>query len=702
MQTKTTHPPIPVNLFAFFAFLLLFFLVPAHCLASPNEVIRVHVSPEGNDAWSGSTAETNAAGTDGPLRTLSAARDRIRQIRAESPVDTGVIVYLRGGKYFLNQPLTLTKEDGGTEKAPVVYTAYKCEPVHLIAGREVPNFEPVSNPEVLNRLGQEARKSVLQADLKALGITDFGKLTTRGFGRPVLPAGLELFFNNQPMTIARWPNTGWAMIDKTPGGPKGGRFTYTENRPSTWAASEDIWVHGFWTHDWADSYERVKSINPATKTIETHPPHGVYGYLPKHRYYILNVLEELDRPGEWYLDRSSGMLYFWPPEPIKKSAPPVVSLVENILSLKDCSWVSFRGMTFEYTRGTAVRINGDTGNTIENCTLRNLGNRAVQIGGGTKNGVRSCTIYNTGDGGIALSGGNTSTLEPAGHFAENNHIHHYNRWCLTYRPAIGISGVGNRISRNRIHDGPHNAIQLGGNDHLIEYNEIYNVCTESDDVGAFYAGRSWVSRGTVIQYNYFHHIHSAADRYRHGSRVVYLDDAASGFTIRGNIFYKAGSLCAINIGGGRDNLVENNIFIDCKKGVLIDTRGVGWAKGHIAKGGGWKMYEKLEKVKFNQPPYSIRYPKLATILEETPAEPRGNALNRNLAVRTQLLSMPKSHQHLLAHRDNWSTDTDPGFTDAAKENFQLKETSEVFQQIPNFQNIPTQKIGPNFQSKETD
>lgn len=673
---------------------IVFLLLLPHTFANGGGIKAtcLYISPSGNDYWSGRLFESNPEQTDGPLKTLDAARDKIRQMKS-SNAETGPIqVCLRGGDYFLDKPFELTAADSGTENAPVCYAACPGQAVRLTAGVPVTHFQNVANPEILGRFKKECRSHILQADLKALGITDLGTFSNRGFGRATKPAALELFCQGRPMTVSRWPNTGWALIDTVPNGTNGGQFTYTEDQPGTWAKSDDIWVHGFWTQDWADSYERVKSIDPAGRIIETYPPHGCYGYTEKHRYYVLNVLEELDSPGEWYLDRANSLLYFWPPEPISNDYP-VVSIGENLLSLEACSHVIFRNMTFEYCRGTAIQIKGGTGNAIDNCTLRNIGNRGIRLSGGSDNGVKNCDIYNTGDGGVAISGGNVKTLEPGGLYADNNHIHHYNRWCLTYRPAVGISGVGNRIAHNCIHDGPHNAIQLGGNDHLVEYNEIYNVCTDSDDVGAFYSGRSWVDRGTIIRHNYFHHIHSAADRMRHGSRVVYLDDAASGFTIYGNVFYKAGSLCAVNVGGGRDNRIENNIFIDCKLGAHIDHRGLGWASDHISKGGGWRMYEKLEQVNYDQPPYSTRYPKLATILQEAPAEPRGNALINNLAVRTPMLKMPESHQHLLINTGNWSTDSDPGFVDAENGDFRFKTNSEIFNNIPGFKPIPFNTIG---------
>ena len=123
---------------------------------------------------------------------------------------------------------------------------------------------------------------------------------------------------------------------------------------------------------------------------------------------------------------------------------------------------------------------------------------------------------------IALSGGDRITLAPAGLAAENNHIHHYSRWNRICRPAVSLDGVGNRVAHNLIDNAPHQAISFGGNDHLIELNEIHSVCYESNDAGAIYSGRNWTMRGTVIRHNYFHHINGFEGR---GCVGVYLDDS---------------------------------------------------------------------------------------------------------------------------------------------------------------------------------
>ena len=323
--------------------------------------------------------------------------------------------------------------------------------VRLVGGKKIPksSFKPVSNPEVLARINQVAKNKVLRVDLQEVGITDYGKLESRGKGRPEPPSALELFFQERPMQLARYPNKGWLKIASVPEEVKGGGFIYSDGNHESWTNADEIWMHGYWKHPWADSYERVKSLNFKTKEVLTYPPHGCYGYYEGGRFYFLNILEELDSPGEWYLDREHGFLYFWPPAPII-GGEAYVSLIETLIAMNDVSYVTFLGLHLEGCRGTAVTMEGGHHNQLASCTLRNIGKQAVTISGGTHNGVMGCDVLETGYGGIRLNGGNRKTLSPAQHYTENNHIYRYSRWCRTCSPAISLEGVGNRASHNRI------------------------------------------------------------------------------------------------------------------------------------------------------------------------------------------------------------------------------------------------------------
>ncbi len=213
-----------------------------------------------------------------------------------------------------------------------------------------------------------------------------------------------------------------------------GGFFYESDRPARWKSKENIWIHGYWAYDWANSYERIAELDVTRRFIRTAEPYGNYGFNKKQRFYFLNILEELDEPGEWYVDKKAGILYFWPPSPIE-SGEALFSLLEQpLVTLKDASHVTMRGIVFEGTRGNAFEINGGEGNRIAGCLVCNIGDWAVMISGGKNHGVQSCDIFDTGDGGVSLEGGDRQTLTPGGHYVENCHFARLGRWSKCYVP----------------------------------------------------------------------------------------------------------------------------------------------------------------------------------------------------------------------------------------------------------------------------
>jgi hypothetical protein len=642
------------------------------------------VSPQGNDANPGTGAK--------PFATLERARDAMRKLKTQSS-KLKVEVVVRGGTYELVRPFELTAEDSGSTKAPVVYRARKGEQVRISGGKTVTGWKPVSDASVLNRLDPAARGQVVQADLRALGVSDFGTMGG-GFALGGGP-GLELFFNDQPMTLARFPNDGFIKVTNVLGqtlvdvrgtkGCKEGVFAYDSDRPARWAGEKNAWVLGYWFWDWAEGRHRVEAIDAERKVMTLAKPHHSFGYRKGQWFYGYNLLCEIDQPGEWYLDRDAGTLYFWPPSAIEKGRA-VVSVLSNLVTMTSASHVTLRGLTFEAARNDAIILKGCTNSLIAGCTIRNVGSWAVSVGDGEKTGVVSCDIYATGDGGINISGGNMKTLTPAGLYAENNHVHHWSRWNRMYRPAIMITGVGNRAAHNLLENSPHTAIGFGGNDHVIEFNEIHSVCHESNDAGAIYAGRNWTMRGTVIRCNYLHHINGFEGR---GCVGVYLDDMYCGTAIVSNLFYKVTR--AAFIGGGHDNTIANNIFVDCKPAVHVDARGMGWAhampEGLVKEG---REKGTLNGIRFTEPPYSTRYPKLIGILDNDPAAPTGSLVARNVCRGGTWDGMEKKAKPFITLEDNL-LDADPRFVNAAKLNFQLRNDSPAFKL--GFKKFPIEKTG---------
>lgn len=651
--------------------------------------LQFYLSPAGDDRWSGRLPAPNRMKSDGPFASLERARDAIRAWRQSGTTFQGAVVSLRGGVYHPHRSFALTAEDGGTAAAPILYRAYRNERVLLSGGRDVVGWKPVTAPAIRARLGPAARAHVLQADLKAQGITDYGTITRRAMGGSLQPMPLELFFQGRPMTLARWPNQGWLKIAGAPAGQNGGRFTYNSDRPRRWAPNDDLWAHGYWTWDWADSYEHVRSLDLEKREVATEPPHGVYGYTPGKRFYFLNVLEEIDEPGEYYLDRRSGALYFWPPAPIAARKATVSMLDAPLVKIQNAAHVHLIGLTLAEARGMGAAISGGEGDLIAGCAFRNLGTVAVRIEGGKQHQVAGCDIRDTGEGGVILEGGDRQTLVPGGHSVVNTSFTRYNRWVRTYCPAVRISGVGNRIAHCRIHNAPHNAILLSGNDHVIEFNEIDDVCRETGDAGAVYMGRDMTMRGSVIRENYFHDLRAGGLPGEPGFTevmAVYLDDCFCGTTVSGNLFVRAGR--AVMIGGGRDNTVENNLFVDCHPAVHVDARGTSWAKFWF-DGRDPAIMNGLKAVHFDQPPYSTRYPRLAHLLEDEPAVPKGNRIERNIYFEGRWLEL-QDHLTPDVAIGNW-TEGDPGFIAPGKGDFRLRPDAPALR--IGFQPIPVAKIG---------
>lgn len=671
--------------------------IAAHPAAEASKVLEFYVAPNGDDHWSGRLATPNAAGTDGPFATLEHARDAIRAARQGTGANgSGATINLRAGTYRLASTFALESQDGGaTSAAPILYRAYRNEAVRLVGGQEVKGWQPVQDKTILQRLDPAARDHVLQADLRAQGITDYGHLTARGFGRPTTPAALELFFQDRPMTLARWPNgDAWATIQGAPKGPEGGVFTCDSDRLARWTQADDVWVHGYWTYDWADTYEKVAAIDPVKHEIATQPPHGVYGYAPGRRFYALNILEELDTPGEYYLDRKTGILYFWPPAAIEQSKTVVSMLEAPLITLHHAAHITLRGLTLEDTRGSAIEINDCQDCLVAGCTLRNLGTDGINISGGARCGVQACDIYEVGDSGVHLSGGDRKTLTPGAHYVVNCEIYHQSRWDRTYRPAIGIDGVGNLAAHNRIHDGPHNAILMGGNDHIVEYNDISHVCTQTGDAGAVYMGRDLVQRGTIVRFNYFHDIGPTIHATEQGRytevMAVYLDDCYCGVTIQGNLFERAGR--SIMLGGGRDNTIENNIFVDCNPAIHVDQRGKSWAAKYFLPNSEWRILEHVQEVPYNQPPYSTRYPHLANILNDDPSAAKYNRILHNIRFGSGkwIDWLDGMSAQTVETRDNW-TEGDPGFVAPANHDYRLRPNAPALKL--GFHPLPLSKIG---------
>ena len=660
-----------------------------------SEAVELHVATNGSDRNPGTAKK--------PFATLVRAREAVRKLKSKKLEPIVVIVH--GGTYFQKSTFELTTADSGTAQHPITWKAAPNEAVHLTGGPALTSkaFRPVKDKAILARLDPGAASKVVQLDLSRFTSEPIPALPEKFRGAPAAP---ELFFNGQRMTIARWPNKGWSTISKIvesgsvpregDNSNRPGVFEYSDARPSRWNVADGVWLQGYYAYDWYDETIKVKSIAVDQRqiTLAAAALYGVkQGNPSPRRFRALNLLEELDEPGEFYLNRLKRVLYFWPPADLKGAEIALSTLSASVLVLTNVEHVALKGFIVEASLNHGITISGGRSNRIDSCVVRNTRELGIVVKGGRGHVIENCDIHDTGTGGLILEGGDRKTLTPAGHAALNNHIWQFSRHQLTAAYGVVLGGVGNRAAHNVLHDAPHQAIFINGNDHVFEFNSVSNVVMETDDAGALYKGRNPSCRGNIIRYNFWSDIGSPMG---HGTAAIYFDDGDGGDVVFGNIFRRcghpgAGAFGTIFSHGGHGIRAENNIFIDCPRAL----GSVPWPdplwKATIDGGNDCDFQTKLLKeVDITKPPYTTRYPELIGFMNPQPGEPRNSFARNNVFVRSGAGAAGnwqfKSDETLV-------TNDDPGFVNQAAANFALRSDSTVFKHLPDFKPIPFENIG---------
>ncbi|MDX9978985.1 MAG: right-handed parallel beta-helix repeat-containing protein [Lentisphaeria bacterium] len=666
-------------------------------LAMPgaSAMTTLHLSPQGDDAGTGTPEQ--------PFRTLARARDEIRRLKTAGGLpEGGVTVLLLPGVYPLPSPLELTGEDAGTAASPIVYRAAERGTAILSGGGALAGWQPVADPAVLERLDERARGQVVHLDLPPKLLAELPGFANGGCGyrgKPQYP--LALFQNETRLPVSRWPNEGYAKMGQCLGesrqaGHVGttytqGIFRFADPRLARWAGEPDLWFDGLWFHSWADQKMALARIDLAERTITLLDPQShSFGFKAGQGFYAFNAISEIDRPGEWAVDRAARRLYLWPlADP---AAAPVTLAAGTSLVMGDSSdYTTFEGLVFAACRERALVFRNSTAVTVAACTMRQTGSTAVDIDGGSRCTVIGCDMYDLGEGGARATGGDYKTLTPGGHRIENNHIHHFGRIVGTYRPAAAVYGVGNAIRHNLVYQAQHQALYFHGNDHLVEYNIVHDVCQHTNDAGAIYAVHyDWSERGSVIRHNFVHSLGAPVGG-QNSTNGIYMDDQSCGITIESNIL----SLCE---GSGivvscRDHVIANNIAINCRTGFNLSTRGIdSFCRPSVALGRESFQFKKLlgSLELFQSELWRTRYPNLLAPLDQDPIlahSAHGNTLRANVAVGSGELRVAdrKTIETTCVITDNVDFDEDPGFVDYANFDLRLRPDAPVFQKLPGFQ-----------------
>ncbi|MEY4672753.1 MAG: hypothetical protein RL148_537 [Planctomycetota bacterium] len=524
----------------------------------------------------------------------------------------------------------------------------------LVGGIELrqPQWQPVSGA-VAQRLDPAVRDRVreltLSTELLAGWTGGLSGPLHQGHGVPAPATRSELFVGGRAMTLARWPDEGFASIaslvdpgsaprmaepdipaaDRVVEPARGGAFTVADPvRAARWAGASDAWAHGYWNWDWSDELLPIASVDPATATVRLAQPHR-YGIAARGRFYVTNLPEELDTPGEYWIDPAAGTVLALLPDGAATAPCSLSLLAAPMLVLDGATDVCVEGIEFACSRAGALAGRDAHRVVVAHCTFRLLGSPAVGLEGSDCS-VRACVFEDLGGTGVELAGGNRVELVAGRMVVEDCVFRRCARVLRTYQPAIRVAGVGNVVRHNDVGELPHFALMMHGNEHVVEGNEFHHVVLETGDAGALYLGRDWTLHGNVVRNNLFHSIRGSDSRFQNG---VYLDDMASGIAVERNLFVRCN--WGVLAGGGRDVRVHENAFVGCGLSVSFDARGVGWMSPHLADPSRSTLHQRLAAVPVANEPWRTRYPTLGGYLTDGFGRPRGSSVSGSVLVASR-------------------------------------------------------------------
>ncbi len=533
-------------------------------LVSTGNTDVFFVANNGNDSWSGTLPTPNTTKTDGPFATLQRARDAVRELKAAQGLKRTVKVLVRGGTYYLTEPLVLEPRDSGTKEHHIVYAAFPKERPVISGGR------------LLACNWKRYRGKIMVCtipDVKA------GKLYFR-----------QLVVDGKRQPRARLPKQGTYLREKALGPTS---FQFRQGDMHVWPNLEDVEVVVF--HSWNESRLRIESLDQKKRIVHFRDPKarhviGWTGAGGPNRYYIENTLDGIHGPGQWCLERKSGKLYYWPSNSLANSqfvVPVLQTLVElhgNIEQDRYIQYVDFRGLTFSDTCWTlppngypdcgdvgdivepsAIMFSGTRHCSLRDCRIKNTGTYAVEVTG-DDNRIEDNEIYATGGGGVI-----TRSYGKLRNIIAYNHIHDCG---LVYPSAVGINidDGGGTIAHNLIHDISHSGVyarhwatatqpkerrnQQQGL--AIEYNEIHDVMLNINDGAGIFIRDSNIT----INNNLIHDVYGYDNRCPGWG--IYLGCETRDTSVTNNVVYNTTESVHVWY-HDRNVVLENNIFVGPRK-----------------------------------------------------------------------------------------------------------------------------------------
>lgn len=677
---------------------------------------EIYVALNGSDSGAGTK--------ESPFRSIERGMEKAASLVNCS---NGIVIYLRGGIYNMQNGLTIPDSLQGSDGRPVIISAYPGETVKFTGGISISGerFKVADDAEAMRKLPEAVKGKVYSVNLKELGYTELPELTTSGVPK--------LSVDGTEYTIARWPNSENVGMKKYEGddavngvidpGPiprnntanmpyipdygQGFEFQVINPRPFSWENTEDIWMYGSFSAEYFQNYSRIHYMYPEKQSIRTF--NGTqYGasYNAHHTYYYLNVLEELDIPGEWFLDKNTGMLYIYPVKELKNSSVDITLSKQNIVKFsKGNEYVVLNNIDFSGTATYAIAVNGYR-NVIQNCTIHDSGN-GVQFVNAKNCGLINSDIYGSVDIKNSLRN-DEQNLDPTRNFVQNNVI---------YDGQISLRyGVQQIIAHNTIINSPSMCIYVANTpESIVEYNEVVGGPYRTIDGGIVYLEGATNNIYNHIRYNYFHH---STVETRKDPFGIYFDDLTSNNFAYGNILGQAN----MYMHGGMNNTFYNNVIIDDESAYSALKNSSNYYRGGMVSrfltylyGSSSVYWNSSGNMKIGQVTWKNRYPLLYDFFKgkeqidtarlnsdyvRGEAESEWIRPKRNVYMNTLMYNSggPSNNNDLeggtALWKDNYivpSEEDKDFFVDYDNMNYNIASYDKVRAHIPTFEEIPLQE-----------
>lgn len=528
---------------------------------------------------------------------IAEARDALRAMRARGEATGPVRVVIQGGVYTIADPLVFTPEDSGTADAPVSYEAAPGARVVISGGKAITGWT------------QDGDRWVADVP-EAMGHKwAFGALWVNGERRvPARTPNARHASGDFPLETEEFRTLG-PVIEKDAEGKdvkSSTKFQYRPGDIQNWPDLKYAFVVVF--HSWATSILRVKNLDEVNHVVEfTGPGRWPFGHWqPDQRYFIEHLATALDQPGEWYLNRETGKLYYYPlpgedmtkVEVVAPRAKQLVLLEGRPAEGKFVEHLHFNGLAFHHTDyeiepeghsdaqaavkvPAAIHLTGARHCTIRNCEVGHNGTYGVWFRTGTSDStLERCELFDLGAGGVRIgeTGDPATENEATSHITVDNCFMHDGG--RIFREAVGAfiaRASHNTLSHNEICDFRYSGVSVGwswgyaessAHHNIIEYNHIHNCGRgQLNDMGAIYT--LGISPGTVLRGNLMHDIISHPRLY--GGWGIYFDEGSTGILAEKNIVYNTRT-GTFHQHYGKENIVRNNILAYSHIEQLIRSR----------------------------------------------------------------------------------------------------------------------------------